>query len=87
MFYKQPLPKTSGDFQWRIVNGAVASNAHIAHLTQGTVGSVLSVLSMRQQLTFLSQTGGFVFYVGRGVWEMGHKFFTRGVCVWLGVFL
>ena len=35
VFYKQPLPKRSGDLQWRIVHGAIASNTHLAHLDPG----------------------------------------------------
>lgn len=30
--YKYPLPKRSGDLQWRIVHGAISTNIYLAHL-------------------------------------------------------
>ncbi len=35
--YKMPIDKRTGDLQWRIVHGAIATNKHVAHLdsTQG----------------------------------------------------
>ena len=34
-YYKGPLQKRSGDLQWRIVHGAIASNVHLAHFDSG----------------------------------------------------
>lgn len=34
-FYKQPSPKRTGDLQWRIVHGIIATNAYLAHLDPG----------------------------------------------------
>lgn len=36
VFYKQPLPKRSGDLQWRLVHGAIASAVHLAHFEPGS---------------------------------------------------
>lgn len=30
--YKMPIDKRTGDLQWRIVHGAIATNKHVAHL-------------------------------------------------------
>ncbi|KAL6464153.1 hypothetical protein MHYP_G00264700 [Metynnis hypsauchen] len=35
VLYKLPVPKRSGDLQWRIIHGAIATNQHTAHFVQG----------------------------------------------------
>ena len=34
LLYKSPLPKRSGDRQWRIIHGFIATNRHLAHIDQ-----------------------------------------------------
>ncbi|KAL7858601.1 hypothetical protein AOLI_G00187030 [Acnodon oligacanthus] len=35
VLYKLPVPKRSGDLQWRIIHGAIATNQHTAHFVPG----------------------------------------------------
>ncbi|KAI4900412.1 hypothetical protein NFI96_009713, partial [Prochilodus magdalenae] len=36
--YKPPIEKRSGDLQWRIIHGAIATDRHVAHLNPAVVG-------------------------------------------------
>ncbi|KAL7838607.1 hypothetical protein AOLI_G00270110 [Acnodon oligacanthus] len=35
VLYKLPVPKRSGDLQWRIIHGTIATNQHTAHFVPG----------------------------------------------------
>ncbi|KAI4902103.1 hypothetical protein NFI96_013182, partial [Prochilodus magdalenae] len=43
--YKPPIEKRSGDLQWRIIHGAIATDRHVAHLNPAVVGQSCSEYS------------------------------------------
>lgn len=62
LIYKAPVPKRSGDLQWRIIHGAIATNRHLAHLDNalgegcpfcGQEETVLHLFSECQRLSAL----------------------------------
>ena len=56
--YKPPIDKRSGDLQWRILHGAIATNRYLAHVDPSTGGAALSAIGLRHWSIFFSSVPG-----------------------------
>ena len=56
--YKPPIEKRSGDLQWRIVHGAIATNRHKAHLDPSIGEACFFVHILKQFHIYLSNAQG-----------------------------
>ncbi len=50
--YKRPIDKRTGDLQWRIVHGAIATNRHVVHLNPNVGVGCLFALKMKKNSSF-----------------------------------
>ncbi len=51
-FTKRPIDKRTGDLQWRIVHGAIATNRHVLHLNPNVGVGVFFALKMKKKFIF-----------------------------------
>lgn len=51
--YKRPIDKRTGDFQWRIVHGAIATNRYVVHIDPSVGVAVPSVKMLKRFFIYL----------------------------------
>ncbi len=51
--YKRPIDKRTGDLQWRIIHGAIATNRHVVHLDPSVGVGVISAQKLKLFLLFV----------------------------------